>query len=40
MCDGVARSVRPLRQRGEPPPIADADVDLLSDSYQNACGQR
>ncbi len=39
LCEEVARTVHVSRQLGQPLPIAQSDIDLLFDRYQNAYGQ-
>jgi L-ribulose-5-phosphate 4-epimerase len=39
MCEDVARTVHIARQLGAPVPIAQSDIDLLHDRYQNVYGQ-
>lgn len=39
MLEDVARTVHLARQLGEPPPLAERDIDRLYDRYQNVYGQ-
>jgi L-ribulose-5-phosphate 4-epimerase len=39
MCEEVARTVHIARQLGDPPAIAQSDIDSLHDRYQNVYGQ-